>query len=511
MPSSLLVEMDRSTNGQLDADQRALQIALELSMLGLTNDDDQTSNAFDDIRNKKSMNMTECVPVPSSEHVAEIVGRQGCKIKALRAKTNTYIKTPVRGEDPVFVVTGRKEDVALAKREIISAAEHFSQIRAQRKNNSLNSLAPGPPSPTTPGQTTIHVRVPYRVVGLVVGPKGATIKRIQQATNTYIVTPSRDKEPVFEVTGMPDNVESARKEINNHITTRTGGRMDTPDDVFINEALQGSFNDFAPGSIYSTVSSSFSAFRDSNSSLGLTQRTSSDSFYGYPSSKCSSINDGGFNPINSPFSANGFFFNDLPSPTDRDVGSEGSSTGSGFDPVPAPPSPSIWGNVPSTRSINEQAPFTRSSSLNSQALSSAIGRPASPHSTARRMKSDPLTRNFSALSAFTPFTTQVTSSVSSIPATTSNDTHVSASESNGVSTIGFSAEEANNNNTALSPLGKDMKKKDCVICCESEVVAALVPCGHNLFCMECANRIKEENNSCPVCQKNIDQVLRIFS
>ena len=52
----------------------------------------------------------------------------GCKIKALRAKTNTYIKTPVRGEEPVFVVTGRKEDVALAKAEILSAADHFSQV-----------------------------------------------------------------------------------------------------------------------------------------------------------------------------------------------------------------------------------------------------------------------------------------------------------------------------------------------------------------------------------------------
>ena len=33
----------------------------------------------DDLRflAKKSQNMTECVPVPSSEHVAEIVGRQG--------------------------------------------------------------------------------------------------------------------------------------------------------------------------------------------------------------------------------------------------------------------------------------------------------------------------------------------------------------------------------------------------------------------------------------------------
>ncbi|EFX83467.1 hypothetical protein DAPPUDRAFT_47975, partial [Daphnia pulex] len=175
---------------------------------------------------KKSQNMTECVPVPSSEHVAEIVGRQGCKIKALRAKTNTYIKTPVRGEEPVFVVTGRKEDVAAAKREILSAAEHFSQIRASRRSGLVGQcgivgttgLVPPPP---VPGQVTIQVRVPYRVVGLVVGPKGATIKRIQQQTSTYIVTPSREKEPIFEVTGMPDNVEQAKREIEAHIALRT--------------------------------------------------------------------------------------------------------------------------------------------------------------------------------------------------------------------------------------------------------------------------------------------------
>ena len=57
-------------------------------------------------------------------------------------------------------------------------------------------------------------------MGLVVGPKGATIKRIQQQTRTYIVTPSRDKEPVFEVTGLPENVETARKEIEAHIAFR---------------------------------------------------------------------------------------------------------------------------------------------------------------------------------------------------------------------------------------------------------------------------------------------------
>ena len=74
----------------------------------------------------------------------------------------------------------------------------------------------------TPGQSTVQVRVPYQVVGLVVGPKGATIKRIQQQTHTYIVTPSRDKEPVFEVTGLPGNVKAARKEIEAYIAIRTG-------------------------------------------------------------------------------------------------------------------------------------------------------------------------------------------------------------------------------------------------------------------------------------------------
>ena len=86
----------------------------------------------------------------------------------------------MRGEEPVFVVTGRKEDVALAKREILSAADHFSQIRASRKSNINSTLAFGQLMANTPGQTTVQVRVPYRVVGLVVGPKGATIKRIQQ-------------------------------------------------------------------------------------------------------------------------------------------------------------------------------------------------------------------------------------------------------------------------------------------------------------------------------------------
>lgn len=259
---------------------------------------------------KTSQNITESVPVPSSEHVAEIVGRQGCKIKALRAKTNTYIKTPIRGEQPQFVITGRKEDVITAKREIQLAADHFSQIRARRGNgantpiqgqqmipspchtrqgtptppintpcktnsvssSSSSSISLSPPavhkintlsqdlassiSPKLtegvpdqlinsldtnelhssctlirqqteqvmqlqPGQIITKVCVPYQVVGLVVGPRGTTIKRIQQNTNTYIITPSRDSQPVFAIQGLPDNVAQAKIEIENYIQLRT--------------------------------------------------------------------------------------------------------------------------------------------------------------------------------------------------------------------------------------------------------------------------------------------------
>ena len=210
----------------------ALQTALELSMLNLTNSplpggvegtegsspnggylmpggamaeglvDCPLSRAI-----PRSLNVTHCVGVPSSEHVAEIVGRQGktslllmaavynnnniiilfvgCKIKALRAKTNTYIKTPVRGEEPVFVITGRPEDVSSAKREVLAAADHFTQIRAAKTNpaRSPSSSPPGssggsPETATTNGappgtvdKVAVYVKVPYRVVGLLLVQK----------------------------------------------------------------------------------------------------------------------------------------------------------------------------------------------------------------------------------------------------------------------------------------------------------------------------------------------------
>lgn len=86
--SSLWPDMDQPVSGGLEA-QRALHLAFELSRLNFGGDHhniNSVSDSMDPIiptafpeetRSKKSQNMTECVPVPSSEHVAEIVGRQG--------------------------------------------------------------------------------------------------------------------------------------------------------------------------------------------------------------------------------------------------------------------------------------------------------------------------------------------------------------------------------------------------------------------------------------------------
>lgn len=120
----------------------------------------------------------------------------------------------MRGEESVFVVTGKKEDVEKAKMMILSAAEHFSKVRASRKCLSgMNGSAEG--------RISVKHHVPYRYIGLVVGQKGATIKKIQQMTNTYIQTPSRTAPPEFEIEGTEANVRLAIQEIERHIKERT--------------------------------------------------------------------------------------------------------------------------------------------------------------------------------------------------------------------------------------------------------------------------------------------------
>ncbi|NWV64752.1 MEX3C ligase, partial [Malurus elegans] len=399
----------------------------------------------------------------------------GCKIKALRAKTNTYIKTPVRGEEPVFVVTGRKEDVATAKREILSAAEHFSVIRATRGKGGGAAAGGACCVPGLPGQITVQVRVPYCVVGLVVGPKGATVKRIQQQTHTYIVTPSRDKEPVFEVTGMPENVDRAREEIEMHIAMRTGSFLELGDDNdFHANGTDVGFEGGAPcrawpGTHPAAPACARTACGYRNSSSSSLGSGSSDSYF-------SSSRLADFSP-SSPFSTGGFWFGEAPAAAGTE---EPALDSPALEPLRAP-SQAVWAPL-EPAALLPGAP-RRGSQPSTPRLSPTFSE-SLEHPLARRARSDP------------PGCGHPPALPLCIPAF-SNGTN-SYSSSNGGS-------------SSSSP-PECRRKHDCVICFESEAVGALVPCGHNLFCLECANSICDRDAPvCPVCQTAVTQAIQIHS
>ncbi|KAJ7422288.1 RNA-binding protein MEX3A [Pitangus sulphuratus] len=374
----------------------------------------------------------------------ELENGLGCKIKALRAKTNTYIKTPVRGEEPVFMVTGRREDVAMARREIISAAEHFSMIRASRNKAGTTFGS----APTLPGQVTIRVRVPYRVVGLVVGPKGATIKRIQQQTNTYIITPSRDRDPVFEITGAPGNVERAREEIETHIAVRTGKILEynNENDFLSSSPDSGMENRYSEAWRVHTPAPGckpLSTFRQN--SLGCIGDCSVDPVYETP--RLNDQNDFNYGYLFPNYGVN-----------KQDL----------YYGVPESGAP-MWAGQENTNPVSvlfskqQRSSSTGTIHPNShRSPSSSIPEP-NLSGLPRRSQGEPL-QGFSKLGTPAAARTSVASS------------------------------------------------RECMVCFESEVTAALVPCGHNLFCMECAVRIRERTDpECPVCHAAATQAIRIFS
>lgn len=65
------------------------------------------------------------------------------------------------------------------------------------------------------------------------------------------------------------------------------------------------------------------------------------------------------------------------------------------------------------------------------------------------------------------------------------------------SSVGNEGKQSNGNST-------------CVICLDSPVEGACVPCGHMAGCMSCLNEIKTKNWGCPVCRTKINQVIKLY-
>lgn len=61
--------------------------------------------------------------------------------------------------------------------------------------------------------------------------------------------------------------------------------------------------------------------------------------------------------------------------------------------------------------------------------------------------------------------------------------------------------------------GTDKETEDpgrtCVICATNEKQCAALPCGHVIYCIDCANKRKE--TKCPMCRKKMKNVIRIFT
>lgn len=397
----------------------------------------------------------------------------------------------MRGAEPVFVVTGRQEDVGQAKQEILSAADHFSQIRASRRNGSAGSQASnssGTASPTsTPGHVTLQVRVPYKVVGLVVGPKGATIKRIQQMTSTYIVTPGRDKEPVFEVTGLPDSVEKAKEEIEKHIASRTGtdNNSDLQIDDFNINGIDSGFHDQSGDSTtnhYNGTNNYSNNIVNQHDNLPPLSSLNGMSHHHNHHYKPSQLNQpSSSSHLNTNMKISEFalppqYTNYAPGGFNRNPEYEvdegiGTSGGSIFDPS------AIWSDA----SYGVQ----RSHSIS--VTSSRILPPGEdgPHPRTRRTNSDPLAAAFQRIDAAFSSSSPTSSQGSMSPVT--------------------------GRRNASPPRPKQQTPRDCLLC-GGDVNAALVPCGHNSFCMGCANEIcrrEAERRLCPICHEVPSQAILI--
>lgn len=67
----------RTSDSAGQDDEFALATQFAAVDLDLSGEEDEQTCDLDSRGRKRSPNVTECVRVPSSEHVAEIVGRQG--------------------------------------------------------------------------------------------------------------------------------------------------------------------------------------------------------------------------------------------------------------------------------------------------------------------------------------------------------------------------------------------------------------------------------------------------
>lgn len=359
---------------------------------------------------------------------------------------------------------------------------------------------------------------------------------------------------------MPENVDRAREEIETHITLRTGTFVDLQGDNDFHtngtdvslEGL-GALNGGLGSSLWSRANNHHSAPPPPSTSppppMSMSMHHSSNR------KMSSSVNYNTHNGgMNSDSFNNARKANEGGSPTSP-FSTGSSSTGGGFtfggDSTTGLPSSdelgfeisasNIWapfvnGGSGNKAASSTQQPLRRNSSgLSGGAITPRLsptlpqdtGLGALDHPLARRAQSDPLSTlswlqsgnagggsfsGGSSSSSAGSSTGYSSCSASSLPGGSPTDSEGGSSGA-GLSSGILSRLKGGSGLGVAGLVGVSPGvNRDCFVCFESEVTAALVPCGHNLFCMECAGQIcQSAEPECPVCHTPTTQCIRIFS
>lgn len=123
-----------------------------------------------------------------------LIGPQGATLKAHEEACGVRINIPEReSEKRTITITGPASSIADCKR-------HLKQL-----------ISKGYSSVTNPDMTSVTVVVQQKQMGIVIGPKGATIKTLQEKCNVRIKT----EDTKVVISGLQDDVQSARSALKN--------------------------------------------------------------------------------------------------------------------------------------------------------------------------------------------------------------------------------------------------------------------------------------------------------
>lgn len=56
--------------------------------------------------------------------------------------------------------------------------------------------------------------------------------------------------------------------------------------------------------------------------------------------------------------------------------------------------------------------------------------------------------------------------------------------------------------------GSQSIEKECTVCYDNDINCVLVPCGHAILCIDCANTLP--NGICSYCETPVERVLKIY-